>query len=61
MISLSHSSELNSSVIVCNPNIINMSFDIQLFIEEVEKRPTLYDIKLKEYSNKILKLYLKKN
>ena len=31
------------------------SFDTELFIQEVEKRPTLYNIKLKEYSNKILK------
>ena len=31
------------------------SFDTELFIQDVKKRPALYNIKLKEYSNKILK------
>lgn len=32
-----------------------MSVDTELFIIEVEKRPALYNTKLKEYSDKILK------
>lgn len=30
-------------------------FDTELFIDEVEKRPAIWDIQCKDYSNKIIK------
>lgn len=36
------------------PARINMSLDIQVFIEAVKLRPGLYDTKMEEYSDKIL-------
>lgn len=35
-----------------------MSLDVELFISEIEKRPALYDIQLKEYSDRNLKTKL---
>lgn len=32
-----------------------MSFETDAFISEVEKRPPLYNVKMKEYSDKMLK------
>lgn len=35
-----------------------MSLDVELFISEIENRPALYDIQLKEYSDRNLKTKL---